>query len=86
MVASIKVGTVHPCLSRTQILRDVNTDSLASLPTKLEGGNPRMVQGPSVAHSPMYSWNLQGMKHYHIKKLKVSNCTPPKPRTIGQGE
>jgi hypothetical protein len=29
-----------------------------------------MVQGPSVAHSPMSTWNPQGMKH--IEKLKLS--------------
>ena len=65
---------------------DVNTDSLASVPTKLVGGNPRMVQGPSVAHSQMYTWNPLGMKHYHIQKSKVSDCAPLKPRTIIQGE
>jgi hypothetical protein len=65
---------------------DVNTDTLASLPTKLEGGNPIMVQGPSVAHSPMYTWSLQGMKHYHSENFKVFDCAPLKPRTIIQGE
>ena len=45
-----------------------------------------MVQGPSVAHSPRYTWNLQGMKHYHIEKFKVSDCAPLKGKTIIQGE
>ena len=45
-----------------------------------------MVQGPSVAHSPMYTWNPQGMKHYHIEKIKVSDCAPLRTRTIVQGE
>ena len=65
-------------LARTQTWSDVNTDTLASLPTKVEGGNPIMVQGPSVAHSPRYTWNPQGMKHYHIEKFKVSDCAPLK--------
>jgi hypothetical protein len=57
------------------------------MPTKVEGEIQEWskVQGPSVAHSAIYTWNPQGMKHYHIEKIKVSDYAPLKPRTIIRG-